>query len=111
VSSGNCSGDRTVYVRLALLIVGWASAGALLYVLSTFLAVAALVIIAVVAWAIVRLDRVSRKNKSLASLLGAITALLTGVCGVALRVTHRYEGILWRLNLRWPMSGSRAHMA
>src|SRR5437879_3120264 len=37
VSSENLSDGQPVYVRMALLIVGWAIAGLALYVLSTFL--------------------------------------------------------------------------
>jgi len=88
VSFGNHSDGQSIYARLALLIVGWATAGVLLYILSTVLPVEVLVLIVFVARAIVRLDDVSRKNKSLASLLCGITCLLTGVCAVALRITH-----------------------
>jgi cytochrome b561 len=88
VSSENYSEGQSLYARLALLIVGWASAGVLLYVLSTVLPVEALAMIAIAAWAIVSFDTVSRKNKSLASLLCWITCLLTAVCAVALRITH-----------------------
>jgi hypothetical protein len=99
VSFEKYSDGQSLYARLALLIVGWATAGVLLYALSTFLPGAVLVIIGTAAWAVVKLDRVSRKNKSLASLLGAITCLLTGVCGVALWVTHEHwhEDVLGRL--------------
>jgi cytochrome b561 len=88
VSSENHIEGQSIYARFALLIVGWATAGVLLYILSTVLPVEVLVIVAFVAWAIVRLDTVSRKNKSLASLLCWITCLLTAVCAVALRITH-----------------------
>ena len=84
----NHSDGPFIYARFALLIVGWATAGVLLYLLSTVLPVEVLVIIALVAWTIVRFDTVSRKNKSLASLLCWITCLLTAVCAVALRITH-----------------------
>jgi hypothetical protein len=79
------------------LIVGWVTAGVLLYLLSTVLPVEMLAFIAIGAWAIVRLDMVSRKNKSLASLLCWITCLLTAVCAVALRITHWHEYVLGRL--------------
>ena len=99
MSFENYSESRSLYARLALLIVGWATAGVLLYVLSTFLPGAVLATIAIAAWAIVKLDRVSRKNKSLASSLCAITAVLTGVCGVTLWVTHEHwhDHVLGRL--------------
>jgi hypothetical protein len=97
VSSANSTDGQSVYVRMALLIVGWAIAGLLLYAFSTFLPGAVLATIAMVAWAIVKLDRVSRKNKSLASVLCGITCLLTGVCGAALWATHRHKHILVRL--------------
>jgi hypothetical protein len=89
--------DRSLYARLAFLVVGWVTAGVLLYALSTVLPVEVLAMIAIVAWAIVRLDTVSRKNKSLASLLCWITCLLTAVCGVALRITHWHDYVLVRL--------------
>jgi hypothetical protein len=79
------------------LIVGWATAGVLLYVLFMFLPVEILAFIAIGAWAIVRLDTVSRKNKSLASLLCWITCLLTAVCAVALRINHWRDDVLERL--------------
>ena len=93
----NRSDGQSIYARLALLIVGWATAGGLLYALSTALPVEVLAIIAIVAWAIVRLDTVSRKNKSLASLLCWITCLLTAVCAGVLRFTHWHDYILGRL--------------
>ncbi len=97
MSSENFSDGQSVYVRMALLVVGWAIAGLLLYVLSTFLPGAVFGSIAIVAWAIVRLDSVSRHNKSLASLLCKITCLLTAVCSVALWVGHWHEHLMVRL--------------
>jgi hypothetical protein len=97
VSSENYSDGQSFFARLAILIVGWAAAGVLLYVLSTVLPVEVLAIIAIGAWGIVRLDTVSRKNKSLASLLCWITCLLTAVCAVALRITNWHDYILGRL--------------
>jgi hydrogenase/urease accessory protein HupE len=99
VSFGNYSDGQSLYVRLALLIVGWATAGVLLYLLSTFLPGVVLVIIGFVAWVIVKLDRGSRNNKSLASWLCGITCLLTGVCAVAFRITdyHWHDYVLARL--------------
>ena len=95
--SANFAGDQPVYLRLVLLIVGWATAGALLYALSTFLPTAVLAIIVVAAYAIVKLDRVSRKNKSLASLLCVVTCVPTGVCALAMISTHWHEDVLGRL--------------
>ena len=86
-----------LYARLALLIVGWATAGVILFALSTVLPIEVLAMIAIAAWVIVRFDTVSRKNKSLASLLCIITCLLTGVCAVALRITHWHDYLLERL--------------
>jgi hypothetical protein len=97
VSLENLSDGQSLYARLALLIVGWATAGVLLYVLSMFLPVEILAFIAIGAWAIVKLDTVSRKNRSLASLLCLITCLLTGVCAVALRITPWHDYLLGRL--------------
>jgi hypothetical protein len=94
----NYSDGQSFCARLALLIVGWAAAGVLLYVLSTFLPGEVLVIIGIAAWAIVKLDP-SPKNKSLASWLCGTTALLTFVCAVALRITawHWHDYVLTRL--------------
>ena len=91
------SDGRSIYARLALLIVGWATAGVLLYALFSVLPVEVLVIIAIVAWAIVRLDMGSRKNKSLASLLCWITCLLTAVSALAMHFTHWHEDVMTRL--------------
>jgi hypothetical protein len=98
VSFENFSDDQTIYARLALLIVGWAAAGGLLYVVSTLLPGEVLVIIGIAAWAIVRLDP-SPKNKSLASWLCGTTALLTFVCAETLRITdwHWHDYVLGRL--------------
>ena len=95
----NYSDGPSLYARLALLVSGWAAAGFLLYVLATFLPGAVLVIIGFGAWAIVKLDRVSRKNKTLASSLCMVTCLLTAVCGVALWITHGHwhDHVLARL--------------
>jgi hypothetical protein len=82
---------------MALLTVGWAITGLLLYALSTFLTSAVLAAIVLVAWVIVKLVPVSRKNKSLASWLCVITGLLTGVCGLALRIAHQHDRVLVRL--------------
>jgi hypothetical protein len=97
VSPENLSDGQPIHARLALLIVGWVTVGALLYGLSTFLPGAILVTIALAAWVTVKLDRVSRKNKSLASHLCAITCLLTGVCALAMHFTHWREDVLGRL--------------
>jgi hypothetical protein len=99
VSFENYSEGQSLYARLALLIVGWATVGILLYIVSKFLPGAVLVTIAIAAWAIVKLDSVSRKNKSLASSLCAITAMVTGICGTALWVTdgHWHDHVLVRL--------------
>jgi hypothetical protein len=94
-SSDDQTVDRSVYSRIALLIVGWAIAGVLLYVLSTILPIAVMGGIVFVAWAIVRFD--SRKTKSLGSLLCAITCSLTGVCALAMHFTHWHEDVMARL--------------
>jgi hypothetical protein len=97
VSSEHSNEGQSLYVRLALLTFGWVTAGVLLYSLAAFLPAAMLAPIAVVAWAIVKLDRVSRKNKSLASLFCVITCSLTGVASVALWLHHQPEHVLIRL--------------
>ena len=99
MSFENYSDGQSFYARLTLLIAGWATAGGLLYVLSTLLPPAVLATIAIAAWAVVRLDRISRWNKSLASWLCAITCLLTCVCSLTLWVTHRHwhDEVLVRL--------------
>ena len=86
---------QSVYLRIALLIVGWAIVGFFLYTLCTSLPNAVMGIIVLVAWAIVRFN--SRKIKSLGSMLGAITCSLTGVCALAMHFTHRHEDVITRL--------------
>jgi len=85
---------RSVWLRAALLIIGWAIAGLLLYALSTSLRIVVMPVI-LVAWAIVRFD--SRKPKSLGSVLCAITCSLTGACALAMHFTHWHEDVLTRL--------------
>jgi len=85
---------RSVWLRAVLLIIGWAIAGLLLYVLSAFV-IAVMPVIVLVAWAIVRFD--SRKTKSLGSVLCAITCSLTGVCALAMHFTHWHEDVMTRL--------------
>ena len=86
---------RSVYLRTALLLIGWAIAAFLLYALATFLPSVVMAVILLVAWAIVRLD--SRKTKSLGSVLCGITCSLTGVCALAMHFTHWHEVIMTRL--------------
>jgi len=86
---------RSVYLRTALLLIGGAIAGFLLYALSTFLPSVVMAVILFVAWAIVRFD--SRKTKSLGSVLCAITCSLAGVCAIAMRFTHWHEDDMTRL--------------
>lgn len=86
---------RPVHLRTALLLIGWAIAGFLLYALSTFLPSVVMAAILFVAWAIVRFD--SRKTKSLGSVLCAITCSLTGVCAIAMHFTHWHEDVMTRL--------------
>lgn len=92
----NRSAGQSICARLVLLIIGWATAGVLLYALSTALPVEVLMIIAFVAWAIVRLDTVSRKNKK-PGIAAWLDCLLTAVCAVVLRFTHWHGYILGRL--------------
>jgi hypothetical protein len=80
---------------MSILIIGWALAGVLLYALFTILPAVVMVTITMVAWVIVRFD--SRKTKSLGSLLCLITCLLTGICALAMHVTHWHEDVLSRL--------------
>ncbi len=87
--------SRSVYLRTVLLIIGWAIAGFLLYALSTFLPIAVMGVILLVAWAIVIFD--SRKTKSLSSVLCLITCSLTGVCALAMHFTHWHEDVMTRL--------------
>ena len=97
MSSENPSDSQSVYVRLALLIAGCTITGVLLYALSTLLPAAILGVILVAAYAVVRLDRVSRKNRSLASWLCWITGVPVFVCAVAMHFTHWHEDVLGRL--------------
>ena len=86
---------RSVYLRTALLLIGWAIAAFLLYALATFLPSVVMAVILLVAWAIVRFD--SRKIKSLGSVLCGITCSLTGVCALAMHFTHWHEDVMTRL--------------
>jgi len=97
VSSQNSSDSQSVYVRMALLIAGWMITGVLFYALSTLLPAAILGVIVVVAYVVVRLDPVPRKNSSLGSLLCWITGVPTFVCAVAMHFTHWHENVLGRL--------------
>ncbi len=66
-----------------LLIIGWATAGVVLYALFTFIPRAIQVTIAAACWLIVVIDDFEpRKNKSFASHLCGVTGLLIYVCSV-----------------------------
>jgi MFS family permease len=97
MSSEKFSGGQAPCVRLALLIAGWAITGACLFAVSTLLPAVVLAVIVVAAYVVVQLDRVSRKNKSLASLLCWITGVLTFASAVAMHFTGWHEDVLGRL--------------
>ena len=93
--SDDQSVGQSVYIRMALLVAGWAITGLFLYALCTFLPSAVMAVILLVAWAIVRLD--SRKTRSLGSVLCVVTCSLTGVCALAMHFTHWHEDVMTRL--------------
>jgi hypothetical protein len=75
--------------RFALLVVAEAVVGLFLYALFTFIPVELQVLISVACWVIVRIERWTfPKNKSLASLLCAVTGVAVFLCWLAWRITH-----------------------
>jgi drug/metabolite transporter (DMT)-like permease len=90
---------RPVYVRFLLLLVGEAIAGLALYAAFAFMPMAVQMVIVLTSFVIVQIDIIfyPKKNKSLASSLCGITAILLAASGVAWRITH--EEVLSRLML------------
>jgi hypothetical protein len=75
--------------RFALLVVAEAVVGLFLYALFTFIPVELQVLISMACWVIVRIERWTfPKNKSLASLLCAVTGVAVFLCWLAWRITH-----------------------
>ena len=74
--------------RFALLVVAEAVVGLILYALFLFIPVELQILISVACWVIVRIDRWTfPKNKSLASLLCAVTGVAVFLCWLAWRIT------------------------
>jgi len=99
MSSENSSGAESVYLRFVLLIAAWATTGAFLYLLFTFIPRAVQVTIAAVCWLIVAIDNFEpRKTKSLASYLCGFTGLIVYLCGAVGTVfAHWHEEVCIRV--------------
>jgi hypothetical protein len=84
--------------RFTLLVVAEAVVGLFLYALFTFIPVALQVLITVASWVIVAIETWTfPKNKSLGSLLRAITSAAVFLCWLAWRIT--YEQVWSRVEL------------
>jgi hypothetical protein len=82
--------NQPAYARLLLMIFGETTVGLFLYALFAFIPVAAQMVIVVGSWAIVATENLTfPKNKSLGSLLSAITGTAGFSCGVAWKITHQ----------------------
>jgi hypothetical protein len=99
MASENLNDGRAAYVRFLLLLLGEAIAGVFLYAVFTFMPMFVQLIIVLTGFVILDNDIIfhPQKNKSLASLLCAITAIPAFSCGVAWRITH--EDVWSRLML------------
>ena len=93
------SDGRPAYGRFLLLLLGETVAGVFLYAVFTFMPTTVQMVVTFLSWAIILNDITfhSTKNKSLGSLLCAITAIPVVCCGVAWRITH--EDVWSRLML------------
>ena len=98
MTSEGLSDARPAYARFLLLLLGEVVAGICIYALFTVMP-AVQMPITVTAWVIVAGDNIlhPRKNRSLASLLSAITAVPTSFCGIEWRISH--EDVWSRLML------------
>ncbi len=89
MASENLSGERPIYVRFFLLLLGEAVVGVFLYAVFTFLPFAVQMLIGLASWAIVFGENLNfPKNRSLGSLLCGITGMATFSCSIAWRFTH-----------------------
>jgi hypothetical protein len=91
-SSGtrNLGDGRPAYARLLLMILGEAIAGTLLYGCFTVIPLALQMLITIGSWAVVWIEiGTFPKNKSIGSLLSALTGVATFCCGIAWRVTDQ----------------------
>ncbi len=99
--SENLNGGRTAYERflLLLLLLGEAIAGVFLYTIFTFMPTAVQILATLTSWAVIADDNIfhPQKNKSLGSLLCAITAIFFVSSGIAWRINHK--DVWWRLML------------
>lgn len=81
---------RSSYVRLLIMILGEAIVGTLLYGLFTVIPLALQALITIAAWAVVWIENVTfPKNKSVGSLLGALTGVASFCCGIAWSITDQ----------------------
>jgi hypothetical protein len=106
--------NQPAYARLLLMIFGETTVGLFLYALFAFIPVAAQMVIVVGSWAIVATENLTfPKNKSLGSLLSAITGTAGFSCGVAWKITHLVKADACRhMPLSWAhIFGSTTGMA
>jgi hypothetical protein len=91
--------SRPAYVRFWQLLLGEVVGGLFLYAVFTFLPTAVQMAITLISYAVIANDVIfhPEKNKSLGSLLCAITAIPAVSCGIAWRITH--EDVWSRLTL------------
>ena len=90
MASEDLSDGRPTYVRFLLLLLGEAVAGVFFYGVFTFMPTEVQMIIGLACWGVIAGDNIlhPKSNKSLGSLLCAITAIPVVVCGVEWRITH-----------------------
>jgi fatty acid desaturase len=90
MASENLSDARPAYVRFLFLVLGEAIAGLLLYATFRFMPTFLQIAIILTGLVILQNDILfhPKKNKSLASLLCAITAIPTFSCYVVWRISH-----------------------
>jgi hypothetical protein len=90
MASEGLSDGRPAYACFMLLLLGEVVAGICIYAVFTFMP-AVQAPITFTAWAVVAGDNIlhPRKNRNLASLLCAITAVPTSFCGIEWRITHQ----------------------
>jgi hypothetical protein len=90
MASEGVNDARPAYARFLLLLLGEVVAGICIYAVFAVMP-AVQMPITFTAWAIVAGDNIlhPRKNRSLASLLCAITAAPTSFCGIEWRITHQ----------------------
>jgi len=89
MASENPGDGLSAQARFALLFLGEAIAGVVLYSLFTRIPVALQMLLLVAAMVVVKIDNLEpTKNKSIASILCGITLCFTLLCATVSRVTH-----------------------